>query len=49
VTCRYVFDDLCACDIPFLLRVVIDYYSTEDVRSPYIDTDVTASELLFDQ
>jgi hypothetical protein len=49
ITCRYVFDDLCACDIPFFLRVMIDNYSAEGVRFPYIATDVTASELHYDQ
>jgi len=49
VTCRCVFDDLCACDVPFFLRVMTDYCSSEGVRSSYIATDVTASELRYDQ
>jgi hypothetical protein len=49
VTCRYVFDDLCTCNIPFFLRVLIDYCSAEGVRAPYIATDVTASVLHYDQ
>jgi hypothetical protein len=49
VTCRYVFDDLCACDIPFFPKVMIDYCLAEGVRSPYIAMDVAASDLHCDQ
>ena len=49
VTCRYVFDDLCACDIPSFRRDMIDSCSAEGVGSPYIAADVTAWELHYDQ
>ena len=49
MTCRYLFDDLCSCDIPFFLTVIIDYCSAEGVRALYIVMDMTASELNYDQ
>lgn len=49
MTCSYLFDDLCSCDIPLFLTVIIDYCSAKVVRAPYIVIDMIASELHYDQ